>query len=276
MSRTNLLFVFAVAATFVHAGPLPPKISPGTGNYTCPVTVTLSAANPRATIYFTVNGATPVPNGAGTLMYSNPISVANGGTLRAVSMDNTGTSAPAQAVYLCNNDLVSFKVTIETGDDDARTDSAITATLAMNSGKTDSFCLKYSDNGAATPCPHSHPGITWGNFSTNSVTRPFDSGGHAAADFNTLTIALTEFPGFAKGDDNWDIYSLRVDGTTRSGSTVTLLNIHGPSASKGGCYARYKHPHGEKTSTVAFHFNRSIPDVVQDDNGPHNAPYCSE
>jgi Chitobiase/beta-hexosaminidase C-terminal domain len=275
MTRMHTLFLLAGVATLIQAAPLPPKISPGAGSFACPVTVTLSAINPRATIFFTLNGGTPVPNAAGTTKYSSPISI-NGGTLRAVSMDNTGTSVPATAVFLCNNDLVSFKVTIETGDDDARTDSAITATMAMNSGKSDSFCLKYSDNGAASPCPKSHPGITWGNFNTNSVTRAFDSGGHSAADFNTLTIALTEFPGFAKGDDNWDVFSLRVDGTTKSGSTVNLMNIQGPSASKSGCYARFKHPHGEKTSTVVFHFNRSIKDVVQDDNGPHNALYCPD
>ena len=208
--------------------------------------------------------------------------------IQAIAIDPAkGSSAVVGQSYLCGG-YSSVDLTIQTGDDDARTDSAIQATLVMNTtsptGSTRKFCLKYSDNGSFESCTQSHPGITWDNFSTHSATG-LDLQGPFGG-FLTLTMQLMEFPGFAKSDDNWDLQSIQMVGHITNASpgfptSATVLNFSGATpAGKGTCFARFKHPHSQKLSSVVFNFTGgntgALPVVVMDDDGPHNAPYCKE
>jgi hypothetical protein len=61
----------------------PPAIYPGTGSYAFPLTVTIQDATPGAEIYYTLDGTTP---GSGSSLYSSPIALATGGTVRAIAI----------------------------------------------------------------------------------------------------------------------------------------------------------------------------------------------
>lgn len=277
---TKYASLLSLAAAAVSAAPLPPDFSPNGGAFACPVNVTITDRNAGVAIFFTTDGTTPTTS---STRFTSPIVVRAGETVKAIANDRTGSSRVAQALFRCTNIFDTFNVTIGVGNDDARTDSAITAMLTMASGATETWCLKYSDNGAFAPCGKNHPGITWGNFNVVPPPPPgvnphrFSSGATGVADFSTLTITLMEFPGFLKSDDNWDLQSLKLDASAGTGPLTTILNVMGRTPpGSGTCYARFKHPHSSKTSTVVIHFNRSIPDVVMDDDGPHNAPYCKE
>ena len=259
--------------------PSPPIFSPGPGTYLCPQKVSLS--DPGATIFFTTDGSPPTPSSP---QYSGPISVSATQTIQAIGVTSGGPSTVAAATYTCAT-YDGFEVDITVGTDDARTDSALEATLTTSSGPSIGWCLKYSDNGATSLCPRSHPGITWQPGQTYSNTFSWNSGASSFAGFSTLKVALTQFPGFGKSDDNWDIQEIDVYASSSSvpNKHVLILSRVGsyPVQSKS-CYARLKHPHGLNPTSVVFIFNPSdptkpgAPEFVQDDDGPHSLPYCQE
>jgi hypothetical protein len=238
--------------------------------------VTLSDNDPTAQIFFTTDGSQPTQS---SLQYTgHPLPVRDSGTFKAIAVNAFGMSSTVANTYICGM-FSSVGLTIQTGADDARSDSAIQAVLATNTGST-VWCLKYSDNGSFMSCAQQHPGITWQPFSTNTsvqtLTAPVPMLG-----FNTLAIQLMSFPGFAKSVDNWDLQSLTLVGNVGNPSpgfpgSATLLSLSGATPpGTGTCFARFKHPNGNPLSTVTFNFVGG-PVIVLDDNGPHVAPYCKE
>jgi len=263
----------AIVFTEAQLDPPPPPIfSAGPGTYLCAQTVSIS--DPGATIFFTTDGSTPSQSSA---KYSGAISVEKTETINAMAVNRMGASTVVTATYTCAT-YDTFKIDITVGTDDARTDSAIEATLTTNSGATHSLCLKYSDNGSTSFCPQSHPGITWepGHLYTNTLS--WDSGATSLADLSTLKISLAQFPGFGKGDDNWDIQAINVEASSSSlqNKNQLILSRSGtlPVQIKS-CYARLKHPQGLNPTSVVFNFNGAA-ETVLDDDGPHTCPYCQE
>ena len=174
----------------------------------------------------------------------------------------------------------SSHLAIETGNDDARTDSAIHATLNYTDGSSTAWCLKPSDNGSFKTCGQTHPGVTWQPGTTNASIEPLNPGVNGSV-FNTLLIELAQFPGFAKDSDNWDLQSITLTTAVNNASpgfpkTSTRLSLFGSTpVQSGSCFARFKHPGGKQVSSVLFNY-LGLPVTVMDDDGPHTAPYCKE
>ena len=75
-----------------------PVFNPAQGTYTTPQTVSISDATAGATIYYTIDGTTP---GAGSFVYSNPITVSARETVRAIAVaSGYSSSAVASAAYV--------------------------------------------------------------------------------------------------------------------------------------------------------------------------------
>jgi hypothetical protein len=74
-----------------------PTITPGTGTYSSPQTVTLSDATAGATIYYTTNGTGPTSSSA---TYTSPITVSTTQTIKAIAIEKGMiTSAEGQATF---------------------------------------------------------------------------------------------------------------------------------------------------------------------------------
>jgi chitinase len=67
-----------------------PTFNPPAGTYSAPPAVTLSCATAGASIYYTVNGNTPTVN---STLYTAPITVANGQTIKAIAVKTGMTSS---------------------------------------------------------------------------------------------------------------------------------------------------------------------------------------
>jgi hemoglobin len=152
-------------------------------------------------------------------------------------------------------DILSLGITITTGDDDARADTELWLTIpAMGFAA----CLKPSNNANPSPvCPQNGGSATdqngrqgWGNGSTDPAPQVF-----------ALTMPAPVLPGMNiqlishnhgfENDDNWDIQAITVTGTTRGGTTSTLLSLAGPMPpNSGNCIARLKA--APNASTVVF------------------------
>lgn len=74
--------------------------TPGGGTYNAPQSVSLTASNPAATIYYTLDGTDPTP---ASLVYSGPINISATTTLKYMAVDAAGNaSAVATATYVIN------------------------------------------------------------------------------------------------------------------------------------------------------------------------------
>jgi hypothetical protein len=75
-----------------------PTIKPGTSTFYSPLTVTIT--DPGATIYYTTDGSTPVPNTGTTQVYTGPLTVSTNETISAIgSITGDFQSAVATATY---------------------------------------------------------------------------------------------------------------------------------------------------------------------------------
>ena len=81
---------------------LPPEISPVSGTYASPPTVSITCPTPEAVIYYTTNGTTPT---TGSTLYTGPFILADSGTVSAI----------AQADGLEPSIVVSEFYTVESG-----------------------------------------------------------------------------------------------------------------------------------------------------------------
>ena len=72
-----------------------PTFSPDGGTYTETQSVTLSCATEGTTIYYTTNGDNPTTN---STQYSEPISITETTTLKAIASNGTATSSVASAI----------------------------------------------------------------------------------------------------------------------------------------------------------------------------------
>ena len=74
-----------------------PAFSPASGTYTAAQTVTITAATPNASIYYTTDGSTPT---TASQLYAGPVTVSTSETLTAVAVaSGFKTSAAARATY---------------------------------------------------------------------------------------------------------------------------------------------------------------------------------
>lgn len=260
-------------------GPPAPVFSMPGGTGACPYSVSLSDSDASARIFFTTDLSQPTQ---GSPQATGPIMVSASETITAIAINANGSSPTVAQTYTCGG-FTSVDLIIQTGSDDARTDSAIQATLVTSGPATTvTFCLKNSDNGATAICPKMKGSPTWQPSSFNTITFGVGSTNvPSVSGFSSLNISLMEFPGTFKSDDNWDLQSLTMVAHVAGASpgfpsAATVLSVAGSTpVGSGSCFARYKHPHGAKLASVVFNFVGG-PVTVLDDDGPHTAPYCKE
>jgi len=142
-------------------------------------------------------------------------------------------------------------VTIETGNDNARSDSELWATLPGEP----SFCLKPSNNadpdgvcangGSATDQNGKQSWDNW-TFSTESFSLPLPE---PATSLTSLVIKLIEHDSTFETDDNWDIQGITVTLTDTNGNSTTALNMSNPQ-NGDNCIARLKG--SPNATTVVF------------------------
>jgi hypothetical protein len=105
----------ATVSSFTPTVPfiLTPTFSPAGGNFPNSINVSLSCATPGADIYYTLNGINPTPGNAITKLYTGPIFVGSGLTIKAIGFRNGWTqSAMATEVYTITSPTVVAQPTI--------------------------------------------------------------------------------------------------------------------------------------------------------------------
>ena len=95
-SASGHIRIPSITVTYVDASEViiaSPTFAPPAGNYYTPQNVALSCATPGATIYYSINGSTPVP-------YSDPFTISATATVAAYAVVGDNTSATATAEYV--------------------------------------------------------------------------------------------------------------------------------------------------------------------------------
>jgi hypothetical protein len=161
-----------------------------------------------------------------------------------------------RGVWMLTEPYTAVAISVETGNDDARSDTELWATI---SGEP-TFCLKPSNN--AKPdgvCDNNSGGSApdWDNWTSHGQV--FKLKTPSTLDDGTITITLIEHNGFAQGDDNWDIQGISVAGITAQNFQTLLLDMANPkiSSNQNNCLARLKGP--PSPSTVTYNLSASNP-----------------
>jgi hypothetical protein len=211
----------------------------------------------------TINGFSP-PNGTIGMAVGDNVEVwaCNPASGNCSSTHATSTIAGGG---LNPNDIVSVSVTIETGSDNARSDSEIQITI---DGAT--MCLKPSNNASGDAICNNggsssdQNGLQSYDSPSNDGTQTFPSSasdmGPGVGTFNPTTHLVSmqiklishdsSFLGVpTETDDNWNIQGIQVVGNLRGGGTTPLLNI-APSGDSSACVARLKGT--PNATTVSF------------------------
>lgn len=166
----------------------------------------------------------------------------------------------------------SVNINIQTGNDDAGSDSQITAQL---SGQSHGICLKpsTSSNLAHDPvCTTNGPNAvdqngmrSWSNWSQNNQTFMLDTVQNSTSGFGTIDIIFTEGDPscgdpFHEGCDNWDLQGITVSvfdsHSPQPHPTTILLNMSNPQ-NADNCIARLKAP--PNATTVRFSLDNANP-----------------
>lgn len=141
------------SSTYILNGPPPPVFTPIPGNYTAPVSVSLSDADAKASIYYTLDGSTP---SASSTHYQAPIALSTSATVHAIAIDATLTSQVSSGAY----DFPAMSLS----------PAAISfGAVSLNTSVTDSLTLTSS---GAAPLSVSAATISGTGFSLAGATFP--------------------------------------------------------------------------------------------------------
>lgn len=148
-----------------------PTISPATGSYTSPPTITLSDTGLNTSIYYTVDGSTPVPGSGTTKLYTAPFLITLPATVKTVGMWGSAPqplsyaapfgyvpSAVQSAAYSATGGVTLTSVSL--------TNTGAIHTLAAGASLQMTANCVYS-NGATTNCTNSD---AYGNSVSNWIS----------------------------------------------------------------------------------------------------------
>jgi len=93
------LTVYGVASSFLAA----PSISPNGGSFVSSVTITLSDADPAATIYYTIDGSTPTTN---SLLYTIPFVLTNTASVQAIAVKPGAVNSAVASAGFVNTSAI--------------------------------------------------------------------------------------------------------------------------------------------------------------------------
>ncbi|MGA8222616.1 MAG: hypothetical protein WB780_13265 [Candidatus Acidiferrales bacterium] len=171
-------------------------------------------------------------------MSGNPLARLTGsGPTQTFAMPNCAPPPPPASVN-------EVHITIETGNDDARSDTELWATFPGEP----SICLKPSNNADADGvCPNGGSATdqngkqSWENWTTSAQSFSLPIPQPIAA-LSTINIKLLEHNSWLESDDNWDIQSITVTMTDTTGTTTTVLSMSNPRDShhNDNCMARLR------------------------------------
>ncbi len=85
----------------VHANA--PVITPGSGSFSGPQTISISCSTPNSTIYFTTTGNTPVVGTSFTRIYTGPFQLPLTGTIKALAVKSGMGNSPVSSSYISIN-----------------------------------------------------------------------------------------------------------------------------------------------------------------------------
>jgi hypothetical protein len=144
---------------------------------------------------------------------------------------------------------VTAVITVATGNDDARSDTELQASI---NGEP-AFCLKPSNNASSDGvCDNGgsardqNGNQSWNNWTSSRQTFPLVTPQPLAA-IASLTIRLFEHNSGFEGDDNWDIQGVTVTLIDSTGAATTVIDLSNPR-NGNNCIARLK---GSPNSTAA-------------------------
>lgn len=200
-----------------------PTFSPDGGTFTSPQSVTISCATERATIYYTIDGTTPT---ASSTQYTEPITVSESLTLKAIAVKDDEQSSVATASFVIS----------EGGDDPTPTGDNIykkvTSTSDLESGKR--YLIVYEEGGKALLRLDGKAGtgsvsitsdaIDLNNKSNQAMVLVFNKVGNEwtikGYDYMALTSNSNALNTATTADDNTAKWTISI-----SGGTATISNV---------------------------------------------------
>lgn len=149
-------------------------------------------------------------------------------------------------------------ITIQTGKDNARSDTELWATLPGEP----SFCLKPSNNANADGVCSNGGSATdqngqqsWENWTTSAQSFSLPTP-QPLSSLGTITIKMIEHNSGFEGDDNWDLQGIIITMTDTTGATSTVLNMSNPQ-NGDNCMARLKG--SPNPSSVTYNLSAASP-----------------
>ena len=157
-----------------------PTFSPAAGTYSTDQSVTITTATSGATIYYTVDGSTPI---ASSSQYTSPISVAGNGTTKTIKAiavkSGLANSAVASGTWVIGNDTsgINIQPTVLSTfpDNNAISINPISGRIsvvfdkAMNTSLTPSLTTEGDSNGTYNNIPNTGTTFTWINSTTLQI-----------------------------------------------------------------------------------------------------------
>jgi CubicO group peptidase (beta-lactamase class C family) len=161
---SGFLSGFQVVASQACAKPV---ISPASGNYSDPFSVTITCSTPGSTIYYTTAGNSPIVGTSYTKVYNGSFQQIQDGTIKAMAVaPGFSNSALASTVYTITNPGIVIKPVIT-----PTSGSYSGAQMVSITSATPNAALYYTTNGT-TPMPNQnvYTKLYTGPFQINATT----------------------------------------------------------------------------------------------------------
>jgi glucose/arabinose dehydrogenase len=183
---------FSDTGVLILAGPaIAPTISPGTGTYELPQSISLSSPTPGAIIYYTTTGNNPVIGAGFTRIYTGPFQANQTMTIRAMAVVPFSTSAISAANLTINNPSV-----VNTPDIRPRTGTFSTLQTVTITCATPGAVIYFTTNGNVPrlDIPNFFTRLYTGPFQVSSTTTIRALATKAGASNSPVSVAFLSFP----------------------------------------------------------------------------------